>query len=207
LRARLDEARGQLAELQPSLDDLDDLALVQSAMRNTRSTRRKLKKEQSRLEGAGRSKESAMKPLKETIRNLQNALRDAEELEDMRVRAHRLASGTMTPTSANVWRMKSLGERAMPHNCIVRATYSGWSNSCTWNELLQHFGNWGIGYRTRLKLAPNAQLILFVDGHRTHFNEEALRIAKKFNIKIVVFPPNLSHIIQPLDVAVFRTFK
>ena len=50
-------------------------------------------------------------------------------------------------------------------------------------------------------------LLLTMDGYSGHFTEHTLDIAEELQILIVLLPANATHILQPLDVAVFEPFK
>jgi hypothetical protein len=49
--------------------------------------------------------------------------------------------------------------------------------------------------------------ILLMDGHKTHENGDFCILADKNNIEIIYYPSHLTHILQPLDVGVFRPWK
>jgi len=50
-------------------------------------------------------------------------------------------------------------------------------------------------------------LILFVDQHRSRFSEGVLEFCKRKGIKLFALPPALTHIMQPLDISVHRSYK
>lgn len=50
-------------------------------------------------------------------------------------------------------------------------------------------------------------IILIYDGHLSHINIELLETALENNVSILKLPPHTSHILQPLDVGVFRGLK
>jgi DDE superfamily endonuclease/helix-turn-helix, Psq domain len=58
---------------------------------------------------------------------------------------------------------------------------------------------------------PNAvtarPLLLIYDGHSTHINDRVIELAVKNDIIILKLPPHSSHLLQPLDVAVFKGLK
>jgi hypothetical protein len=60
-----------------------------------------------------------------------------------------------------------------------------------------------------LPLPPERRkpLLLLMDGHRTHCTEAAVQYCVDNDIFIEFFPPHTSHVIQPLDVGVFNSFK
>jgi DDE superfamily endonuclease len=50
-------------------------------------------------------------------------------------------------------------------------------------------------------------LILVYDGYSSHFNEDIVTKAISLNIILVLLPSNATHLMQPLDIAVFKPFK
>jgi hypothetical protein len=49
--------------------------------------------------------------------------------------------------------------------------------------------------------------LLLLDGHITHENPDFVILAHKNNIKPMEYPSHLTHVLQPLDVGVFRPWK
>lgn len=49
--------------------------------------------------------------------------------------------------------------------------------------------------------------VLIGDNLSCHSSEEVLKLGEKENIKFVCFPPNSTHVAQPLDVSFFRPLK
>ncbi|XP_047022265.1 tigger transposable element-derived protein 2-like [Helicoverpa zea] len=50
-------------------------------------------------------------------------------------------------------------------------------------------------------------ILLIYDGHATHVGLNIIEEARKADITILKLPPHTSHILQPLDVAVMKSFK
>ena len=50
-------------------------------------------------------------------------------------------------------------------------------------------------------------VIIFLDGHASHFSIELSEFCSKNGINLVALFPNATHILQPLDVAVFGPMK
>ncbi|KAK3748521.1 hypothetical protein RRG08_008682 [Elysia crispata] len=50
-------------------------------------------------------------------------------------------------------------------------------------------------------------LLLLVDGHISHQSVQASKLCDENNIVLYCLPPHSSHILQPLDVGVFKTMK
>jgi hypothetical protein len=60
--------------------------------------------------------------------------------------------------------------------------------------------------RTR-NFMVRAERILILDGHESHRTLEFVTCAKEHNITMVVLPPYLTHLLQPLDLTVFNPHK
>ena len=46
-------------------------------------------------------------------------------------------------------------------------------------------------------------IVLLGDNLGSHFSADLVRVAKEKNIYFAMLPPNATHLMQPLDVAVF----
>jgi hypothetical protein len=57
------------------------------------------------------------------------------------------------------------------------------------------------------KGVPNATGVLLVDGHTSRLNATLMEEFSQHNIKVPVLPSHASHVLQPLDLAVFGAFK
>lgn len=56
-------------------------------------------------------------------------------------------------------------------------------------------------------LGPERPVLIAYDGHSTHISLDILEAAIQNNITILKLPPHSSHLLQPLDLSVFRPFK
>ena len=54
---------------------------------------------------------------------------------------------------------------------------------------------------------PSGNTLLIMDGHRSHVDVEAVELAERNDISILLLPAHTSHEIQPLDKAVFKSLK
>ena len=54
---------------------------------------------------------------------------------------------------------------------------------------------------------PHKCILLLVDGSKTHLTLEGPQKMKSWGVEVVVFPPHLIYVIQPLDKPVFRAMK
>ncbi|CAH2109224.1 unnamed protein product [Euphydryas editha] len=50
-------------------------------------------------------------------------------------------------------------------------------------------------------------VLLIYDGHSTHVGLNIIAEARKENVTILKLPPHSSHVLQPLDIAVMKSFK
>ena len=86
---------------------------------------------------------------------------------------------------------------ALP-NVTVAVSQSGWINSELFLTWFQKFIQ-GI--------SSARPVVLFMDSHASHISPEVIAMASANNIIIITFPSHTSHLLQPLDVAVYRPLK
>ena len=79
------------------------------------------------------------------------------------------------------------------------ATENGWMNSETFSNYFQHSFLPAIG--------KHRPVILIYDGHSSHVSLEIIEIALNENVIILKLPPHTSHLLQPMDLAVFKPLK
>ena len=80
-------------------------------------------------------------------------------------------------------------------------TGSGWSNTIVFENYIK---NHLLKY---VQVSPTSPLLILYDGHKSHINPSLISWAKQKNIVLFVFPPHLSHVLQPLDVGCFGPFQ
>ena len=85
---------------------------------------------------------------------------------------------------------------------LYNATPSGWFDASTFEDWFEKVA---LPYFLSLDKPDNK--IIVGDNVPTQFNINVIRMAEANNIKFVFLPPNSTHLLQPLDVAVFRTLK
>lgn len=55
---------------------------------------------------------------------------------------------------------------------------------------------------------PAARLVLIIeDGHASHVSLEVIKLAKENGIYLLCLPSHCTHILQPLDISVFKSLK
>lgn len=89
-----------------------------------------------------------------------------------------------------------------PDNAIYSATVSGWMTMETFNDF---FVKVIVDYFDTLP--PEDMKIVIGDNLASHLSPYILETCQKKNIYFVFLPENSTHLLQPLDVAVFRAMK
>jgi hypothetical protein len=69
------------------------------------------------------------------------------------------------------------------------------------------FNDWLINWISTMREQSSSPLLLIVDNCTSHICFSTVEIAKKHKVELFALPPNLTHILQPLDVCMFRSFK
>lgn len=90
----------------------------------------------------------------------------------------------------------------VPNNWGIGRSDNGWMTGETFFEYIANiFHPWLISNKVKLPV------ILFLDGHTSHLTMAVSEFCSKNGIILISFFPNSTHILQPLDVAVFRPLK
>lgn len=90
----------------------------------------------------------------------------------------------------------------LPHGIDFVITKSGWMEHDAFMEfVVQSF----VPQMKQLKRKP--PYLLFIDGHRSHISLEISSACEDNGVILITLYPNATHIIQPLDVSLFRPFK
>ncbi|RVE52221.1 hypothetical protein evm_003140 [Chilo suppressalis] len=87
-----------------------------------------------------------------------------------------------------------------PTGTLGLATASGWMNSELFVKTMQHFIN-----HTQSSIENPSLLIM--DNFEAHICIEAITLAKENGVTILTVPPHSTGKLQPLDVAIFKSFK
>nr|CCA24992.1 AlNc14C269G9935 [Albugo laibachii Nc14] len=69
------------------------------------------------------------------------------------------------------------------------------------------FIRWLCHFSQSVSISVQRPLILVHDGCSSHYNGEIVREEVRLKIILVLLPVNANHLLQPLDVAVFKPFK
>lgn len=92
-------------------------------------------------------------------------------------------------------------EAGLKPNTRVGTADTGYSNDLLCYEWIKHFELHSRG------LQKGSRRLLLLDGHGSHHTQEFLQFCDDNLIIPFGLPPNLTHLLQPLDVCVFQPYK
>ena len=92
-------------------------------------------------------------------------------------------------------------ESGYPDDWVIKPTLNGWTNNETGLDWIQHFDK-----HTKSR-STGGYRMLIIDGHESHISAEFDQYCKDNNIVTVSMPAHSSHILQPLDVALYSPLK
>lgn len=84
------------------------------------------------------------------------------------------------------------------HNTFFASSPSGWTNNEIGLAWLKQVFNRETASKARLSYR-----LLILDGHGSHITREFLEYCDSKKILIAIYPPHLTHTLQPLDVCLF----
>lgn len=90
----------------------------------------------------------------------------------------------------------------MPDNWGLGKSESGWM---TREFFFEYVSN--IFYPWIIKNAIPLPVILYVDGHKSHLTLHLSSFCSEKGIILISLYPNSTHLLQPMDVGVFKPFK
>lgn len=89
----------------------------------------------------------------------------------------------------------------------VAGQESGWMNTTIMMKWAEEFVKWVKSRNIARSLPESAPFLLFLDDHSSRDNPDLLDYLEENNVIGVSFPSHCSHLLQPLDVWVFKEFK
>lgn len=92
-------------------------------------------------------------------------------------------------------------ESGFPPSWVIPPTLSGWTDNKTELEWIQHFNK-----HTKPKRDADYRMLI-LDGHESHTSAEFNQYCKENKIISISMPPHSSHLVQPLDVALYSPLK
>ena len=111
------------------------------------------------------------------------------------------ASGFVLPPLMVYPRKKSVPDHlrlgAIP-NTLFSNSQSGWITK----EIYLEWFKWFVQ-----SIPPARPMLLIQDGHASHISIELIELARDNGVHLLCLPAHTTHILQPLDVGVFKSFK
>lgn len=126
------------------------------------------------------------------------------EKESITVLFNVSANGTMLLPFLLFWheRIPASITTNLPKGWIAGSTERGWVTAESfYMYIAKQFYPWLVKNRIEFPV------ILFVDGHSSHLTLELAKFCKKKQIELITLYPNATHILQPLNGAVFHPLK
>ena len=81
---------------------------------------------------------------------------------------------------------------------LFMTSANGWINQDIYMEWFKFF----------IRSIPSSRPVLLIeDGHASHIIIDVIELARKSDIHLLCLPAHTSHILQPLDIGVFQSFK
>lgn len=127
-----------------------------------------------------------------------------DEKECLTVLVTANAAGSMVPPMVlfSYARLPQSIVYSMPLNWGIGRSDKGWQTSETFFEFVSN-----VFYPWLLKENILLPVVLFVDGHTSHLTLHLSEFCQSNGIILVALFPNSTHLIQPMDVSVFRPLK
>lgn len=88
-------------------------------------------------------------------------------------------------------------------NCFPGISYAATRNGWMESEVFLNF----LKTTFLEAIGPVRPVLLVYDGHSTHVDQRVIKFAIDNSITILKMPPHTSHLLQPLDISVFKSFK
>ncbi|TGZ32087.1 Tigger transposable element-derived protein 6-like protein [Temnothorax longispinosus] len=114
------------------------------------------------------------------------------------------AEGIMLPPMILFWyeRTPAAVTNSLPPGWIAGNTERGWMTADSfYNYITTKFHPWLVKNNIQFPV------LLYVDGHASHLTLALSQFCKTNQIELIALYPNATHILQPLDVAVFHPLK
>ena len=96
--------------------------------------------------------------------------------------------------------MKAEWAVGSPPDTMIRMTENGWITSETFSEWAESF--------CKFVVSDGKPHLLLLDGHGSRtFNMTFLELMASNNIHVMSFPSHTTHVLQPADKSLFKSFK
>lgn len=128
----------------------------------------------------------------------------APEKESITVLSNVCADGKIAPTMIVFpgMRLPQGIKLSVPDSWAISRSEKGWMNGEVFFEYVAN-----IFYPWLLEQNTNFPIVLFLDGHSSHLTYHLSKFCSDKQIVLVALYPNSTHVLQPLDVAIFKPLK
>ena len=111
------------------------------------------------------------------------------------------ASGFVLPPMIIYPRKQKVPDR-LKEGCVANTLFAnsenGWINNSLYLQWFKFFLD---------NIPPTRPVLLIEDGHSSHVSIELIELARENGVHLLCLPAHTTHILQPLDVGVFKSFK
>jgi len=94
----------------------------------------------------------------------------------------------------------SANPNLIPGDCFIANSKKGFMTG-------EVFRNWINSFIAQEQITPKSPAILILDSHSSRMDYEALIYSQNHGLNIITFPGKATHLLQPLDVSLFKPFK
>lgn len=92
--------------------------------------------------------------------------------------------------------------------CWFASSGNGWMTRNLFTLWAMNFSHWLQMYRLQLpKSIRDKPAVLFLDGHSSRKNYDAMSYLARHNVTVIVLPAHVTHILQPFDVGIAAPYK
>ena len=114
------------------------------------------------------------------------------------------AAGQLLPTMVvySYERIPPLIANLFPDDFVIGKSESGWMTSeLFYSYFANHVYPWCVKNKVKFPI------VFYVDGHSSHLSKALSDFCCEHEIELIALFPNATHILQPMDVALFHTLK
>lgn len=124
--------------------------------------------------------------------------------ENLTVLVNANADNTVAPTLVVYpgQRLPSNLKLTFPPGWDLSRSESGWING---EVFFEYFANTFYKWLQQQKFV--FPIVMFLDGHKSHMTFYLSKFCSDHDIILISLPPNCTHVLQPLDVALFKPLK
>ena len=100
-----------------------------------------------------------------------------------------------------IYPRKRISEK-LKEECLPQTVFACSDNGWITKEIYLHWFKFFIA-----NISPNRPVLLIEDGHASRISVEVIELARENNIHLLCLPSHTTHLLQPLNVGVFKALK